>query len=112
MKLAGLVLKVAYFTPETGKLVAERDLGAALSYFRTHWREFAPRPWAEKSIAPEVTTAKLNAVLRAWARQRGEEWTGDAVAKYNAPRLRYYPDSEVAHGFPTTTELVAQYPCV
>lgn len=105
-------VRKAYFTPQTGRLVAERDLGAALAYFRVHWREFAPRHWAEKNIAPAVTTAKLNAVLQASARQRGEEWTSDAVAKCNAPRLRYYPDAEVAHGFPTMTELAAQYPRV
>jgi glycosyltransferase involved in cell wall biosynthesis len=96
-----------YFTPETGRLVAEHEFAAALSYFRAHWHEFAPHAWAHRNIAPDVTTAKLNALLRTWAREDGEEWTSNTVAK--CTRLRYYPGPEVARGFPTILELVARY---
>jgi glycosyltransferase involved in cell wall biosynthesis len=96
-----------YFTPETGRLVAEHEFAAALSYFRTHWREFAPHSWAQRNIAPEVTTARLNAVLRTWAQEDGEEWTSDAVAK--CTRLRYYPGPEVARALPTIKDILAQY---
>jgi hypothetical protein len=104
-------IRKLYITPTTGRLVAERDFGLALTHFRTHWREYAPRPWAEKSIGAEVTLAKLNALLREWALARGEDWSVDAVGKYNAPRLRYYPDAAVGRGFPTMTELITRYPC-
>jgi hypothetical protein len=54
----------AYFKPETGRLVADHELPAALAHFRDRWREYAPHGWAQANIAPEVTRAKLNDAMR------------------------------------------------
>ena len=90
----------AYFTPKTGRLVEECELPAALLEFRKSWQEFAPRLWALRNIAPELTTAKLNRVLKELAEARQEPWTRDIVAKCNCPELLYYPDQSAGSGMP------------
>jgi glycosyltransferase involved in cell wall biosynthesis len=99
-----------HFTPQTGRLVAESELGAALAHFRECWGAYAPRAWALAHIAPTVTTARLNAALQELARERGEPWTRDIVAKCNCPRLRYYTNAEAGRGLPTMEDLLARYP--
>jgi glycosyltransferase involved in cell wall biosynthesis len=103
-------IPTTHFVPQTGRLIDEHELPNALRYFRDHWKEFDPRPWALANIAPEASTAKLNLVLKELAIQRGEPWTQDIVAKCNAPDVRYYPDERVAEGFCTANELMACFP--
>jgi glycosyltransferase involved in cell wall biosynthesis len=98
-----------YFTPQTGKLIEEKELGSALLYFREHWMDFNPRSWALTHIAPEVTTAKLNALLKTLALQRGEEWTRDIVATCHAPEVQYYPDETVGTALPSLADIIVQY---
>jgi len=102
-------IPITYFTPQTGLLIAKDELPDALLYFRDHWAEFDPRPWALANIAPEVTTARLNLVLSRLAQQRNEPWTKDIVCKTNRPEMRYYPDESGGSGFATMEDLVAQY---
>ncbi len=102
-------IPIDHFTPRTGRLIAQHDLPGALLYFREHWEQFDPRPWALANIAPEVTTARLNLVLRQLAQQRDEPWTQDIACKTNRPELRYYPDESNGRGFATIEDLVAQY---
>jgi glycosyltransferase involved in cell wall biosynthesis len=102
-------IPITHFTPQTGRLIAEHDLPGALLYFREHWAQFDPRPWALANIAPEVTTARLNLLLRQLAQQRHEPWTQDIACKTNGPELLYYPDESEGHGFATIDDLVAQY---
>jgi glycosyltransferase involved in cell wall biosynthesis len=98
-----------YFTPQTGKLIKENNLKSELLYFRNHWTDFNPRAWAEANITPEITTAKLNQLLKRLAYQRGEEWTQDLVAKCNCPKLAYYPDESVGRGLPSIGDILRQY---
>ncbi len=98
-----------YFTPQTGKLIEEKDLKSALLYFREHWTAFNPRAWAEVHISPEMTTAKLNQLLKHLAYQRGEEWTQDLVAKCNCPNLMYSPNEMVGREIPSYEEILRQY---
>jgi glycosyltransferase involved in cell wall biosynthesis len=102
-------LQKDYFTPQTGKLVAEKDLAAELLFFRDHWSEFDPRPWAEEHIAPDLTAAKLNKLVKSLAHQRGEEWTRDLVALWNDLELKYYPDEQAGRGLPSMGEILTQY---
>jgi hypothetical protein len=102
-------IPLTHFTPRTGRLIAEHELPGALLYFREHWAEFDPRPWALANIAPEVTTARLNLVLSRFAQERHEPWTQDIVGKCNRPGLYYYPDESDGHGFATIEELMARY---
>ena len=98
-----------YFNPQTGKLIKEKDLKTELLYFREHWTDFNPRAWAEANIAPEITTAKFNELLKPLANQRGEEWTQDIVAKCNAPNFEYYPDASVSREMPTYEDILVRY---
>ncbi len=105
-----LGLPKTHFTPQTGRLIEENELADALLYFRQHGSEFEPRSWAVEHIAPEVTTAKLNHVLKQLAVERNEPWTRDIVAKCNRPNARYYPDDRVGQGLPGMRDLIAQFP--
>jgi glycosyltransferase involved in cell wall biosynthesis len=98
-----------YFTRQTGRLIKEKNLRSELLYFREHWNEFNPRPWAEANITPEIATVKLNALLKNLAHQRGEEWTKNVVAKCNAPNLEYYPEGSVGRGMPSYEDILGQY---
>jgi glycosyltransferase involved in cell wall biosynthesis len=98
-----------YFNSQTGKLIKEKDLKTELLYFRERWTDFNPRAWAEANIAPEITTAKFNELLKRLANQRGEEWTQDIVAKCNAPNFEYYPDASVGREMPTYEDILVRY---
>lgn len=102
-------IPIAHFTAQTGRLIAEDELPDTLLYFREHWKQFDPRPWAMANIRPEVTTARLNQVLKELARERGEPWTRDIVCKTNRPEMHYYPDENDRHGFATIEDLLARY---
>jgi glycosyltransferase involved in cell wall biosynthesis len=102
-------IPISHFTGQTGCLISEPELAGALIYFREHWERFDPRPWALANIAPEVTTARLNLVLRQLARERSEPWTQDIACKSNRPEMYYYPDESDGHGFATVDDLLARY---
>ncbi|NJN97120.1 MAG: glycosyltransferase [Anaerolineales bacterium] len=97
-----------YFTSQTGRLIDEKELTTALRFFRQHWVDFNPRPWAEANIAPQVTTAKLNQIIKDLALQRGEEWTTDMVAKCNRRNMFYFPEG-AGRGMPSMSEILQQY---
>jgi len=102
-------LQKDYFTPQTGRLIEEKELASELLHFHEHWHDFNPRPWAMANISPEVTTAKLNEMLKDLAIRRGEEWTRDLVAKCNSPNLEYYPDKSAGEGMPSMEEILVRY---
>ncbi|WP_031496975.1 glycosyltransferase [Bryobacter aggregatus] len=103
-------LSKMHFHPDTGRLIEESDLLENLLYFRSHWKDFNPRPWALANIAPVVTTAKLNTILKEMALARGEEWSSDIVPKCNVPNIRYYPVHESGAALPTGEELLQRFP--
>jgi len=96
------------FNAQTGKLVDEKDLASELLYFQKHWSEFQPRRWALDNITPEITTSKLNELLKDLAEKRGEEWTTDIVCKCNSPELKYYPDKNAGKGLPSMGDIMLQ----
>jgi len=97
------------FTPQTGRLIEEKELPSALQYFREHWRDSHPRAWALAHIGPEIATAKLNTALREAASRRGEEWTTDIVAVSNSPEVQYYPHEHLGKDLPSVAEILVQY---
>jgi glycosyltransferase involved in cell wall biosynthesis len=97
------------FNAQTGKLIDEKDLSSELLYFQKHWSEFRPRRWALENITPEITTSKLNRLLKDLAKKRGEEWTTDIVCKCNSPELKYYPDENAGKGLPAMEDIILQY---
>ncbi len=78
-------------------------------YFREHWTDFNPRPWAEANIAPEITTAKLNQLLKELSQKRHEEWSQDLAVKCNTPWSKYYPDEKAGNCLPSFEEILVQY---
>jgi glycosyltransferase involved in cell wall biosynthesis len=102
-------LPKSYFTRQTGRLVEERELARWLLYFRENWREFEPAAWARAHITPELTTARLETLLKTLALRRGETWTHGIAAKYNGPDLRYYPDREAAANLPSMADVIARH---
>ncbi len=102
-------VRTEHIVPQTGRLFDLPSLANELLYFRDHWEEFAPRPWALTHIAPQVSAARLNEVLRGLALREGEPWTVDIVAKANRPGVGYYPSAEEGRGLPTIDGIVRQY---
>lgn len=97
-----------YLNEATGRVVPERDLAQTLAWFREHWRQFTPRQWATAHLAPEVTTAALNAALRRQAALGREPWTTDCVPKLNRPEVTYLRPADASH-LPTTRQVLAEY---
>ena len=102
-------VRTEHIVPETGRLFDLPSLASELFYFRDHWEEFAPRPWALDHIAPAVSAARLNEVLRGLALREGEPWTVDIVAKANRPGVGYYPGPEEGRGLPSIDGIVREY---
>jgi glycosyltransferase involved in cell wall biosynthesis len=103
-------IRTEYIVPETGRLFDVAALAGELQWFRDHWEEYEPRRWALEHIAPEVSAARLNDVLRQLALRQGEPWTVDIVAKTNQPGQRYYPNAEAGRELPSAESIVRQYP--
>jgi glycosyltransferase involved in cell wall biosynthesis len=85
-----------YINSMTGMLIDEKDLPSAISHFRNNWHTYRPYEWAAENIAPEVTTVKLNNMLKDIALSNNERWTSDIMVKVNAPELFYYHDMNEA----------------
>lgn len=78
-------VRTEHFVPETGRLIERDALAAELLYFRDHWGQFNPRPWALSHISPEISTQRLNEFLKLRSLKRGEPWTKNIVMKCNRP---------------------------
>lgn len=74
----------------TGLLVPDSGLEEALCWFNQHWMQFSSAAWVRSNIAPEVTTSKLNRVIKDVVLADGGEWSVDIVPKTNSPELGYY----------------------
>ncbi len=102
-------VRTEHFRPETGRLIERSYLAQELLFFREHWREFNPRPWALANISPEISTQRLNAFLRERSVIRGERWTADLLMKCNRPSLCYYSPETLPVDFPTMPELLDEF---
>jgi len=102
-------VRIEHFQPETGRLIERSSLVQELLYFREHWSEFNPRPWAMAHITPEISTRRLNELLKLLSLKRGEPWTQDIVTSCNRPLLRYYPDDDAGRGLPTMEDILRQF---
>jgi glycosyltransferase involved in cell wall biosynthesis len=73
----------------TGVFVEDSALADALVSVCDAPERFDPRAYAEAAIGYGNATRALNDALRSLAGRAGRPWTRDAVAKKNAPNLRY-----------------------
>jgi len=63
----------------------------------------------QDNIAPEITTTKLNQLLKELSHKRQEEWRQDLAVKCNTPWSQYYPDDKAGNGLPSFEEILVQY---
>jgi glycosyltransferase involved in cell wall biosynthesis len=91
----GIVLKnnlgvnKSYINAQTGRLIEEKELAATLQWFRSEYKRFHPRAWAEANISCRVTTRKLEEVLKEISRKLGEPWTRPLAVRI---KLGYYQE--------------------
>lgn len=79
-----------YINDETGMLVEERDLPAALLMFSREFARYSPRQWVIDNISCHRTTQKINATLMEIALRNGEQWTEDLRVKVNGDGCMRY----------------------
>jgi glycosyltransferase involved in cell wall biosynthesis len=87
----------AHVNAQTGAFATDDALPYVLVDVVDHRDRYDPAAYARATIGYANATRKLNDACRALAVARGLAWTRDAVAKRNAPNLRYV-DAGVAVG--------------
>lgn len=90
----------SYINDRTGILIDEADLLDELIRFKGTWSDYDTVKWAHENISPDVTTAKLNNILKGIAVADGEQWTVDVAVKVNSPEAHLmFPDKHVGLDF-------------
>lgn len=79
-----------YINEHTGKLITDSELAEALLWFRSHYRSLNPRKWALENISCQVSTRRLDGMLKEIARDSNEPWTRPLVPKVNRPEFEFY----------------------
>jgi glycosyltransferase involved in cell wall biosynthesis len=77
-----------FINETTGRLSSRRRLPFVLSEMIDNSARYAPRKWAIEHISAQITSAKLNTILREHCLQRGLPWTRDITPMC----WRYVPD--------------------
>ncbi|MCH2171067.1 glycosyltransferase [Myxococcota bacterium] len=78
----------------TGLRCQPNELAEALEWIRDQGYFFGPREWWQENASPEVSRAKLEAVLRECALAEGRPFTRGIELKTNDPNLAYVdPDA-------------------
>lgn len=79
--------------PETGLLVEEHDLEAAITGLLDTKTMLHPRAWALEHITCFKSSEGLNQILKEHALQSGRPWTKDIACRSNSPDSVYtYPE--------------------
>jgi glycosyltransferase involved in cell wall biosynthesis len=91
---------------ETGLLIREGELEAALLHLRDHFQDYHPREWALPQISPLVTTERLGAILRGLA--PAEPWTAGLAPKVNRPEVEHFHPEDAAR-LPTALEVLGSF---
>ena len=102
----GIVLKKnigvnkSYINGRTGVLIDDANLIDELIRFKCTWSDYDTVNWAHENISPDVTTAKLNNILKGIAVADGEQWTVDVAVKVNSPEAHLmFPSKHVSLDF-------------
>ncbi len=82
-------INLDHVNARTGLLADDEELAQAIVCVLEHPEQFDPRGWAMENAGYSNATAKINVALQEMCLRRGLPWTGDIVAKKNAPNLRY-----------------------
>jgi glycosyltransferase involved in cell wall biosynthesis len=98
----------SYVNYRTGRLVPEQEVVEALKHFRYSWQEYDPRAWAMANISPQVTTQKLETLLRQLSPDGQAESGGGLLVKVNSPEATYWDPGQAA-GIPSIDKVLAQF---
>ena len=81
---------------QNGLWADDEELPDAIERLTDHYQDFSPRDWALQNTGYDVSTRRLNKLLKALAEQNGEPWSRNIVPKTNRPHLRYATDDAQA----------------
>lgn len=98
----------AYVNDRTGRLVSEHEVVAALIHFRSNWQEYDPRAWAMANISPQVTTQKLESLLRTFSPPAHQDSEEHLLVKVNSPEATYW-DPQLAVTVPPIDAVLAPF---
>lgn len=87
----------SYINEYTGLLVVDSLLEDALVWISKNSSNFAPRDWVVQNISPEVTTAKLCAVIKNRLDGGMSFEPQDFLVKTNNPEVSYYNYPDLDH---------------
>jgi len=79
---------------ETGRFSTDEELHKTLCWVIENRNQFSPRNWALANTGANITSAKLNSVVKDMALAKGEPWTKDLAGKANRPNLDYLDEQE------------------
>jgi len=98
----------AYVNGQTGRLVSEQEVVDALLHFRRNWQDYDPRPWAMANISPQVTTQKLESLLRTLSPPAPQDFDEHLLVKVNSPEATYW-DPQLAGTVPPIDAILAPF---
>ena len=78
-----------FINDQTGMFLEESNLAHDLGAFLERSRQCQPRAWAAKNISCQVSTARLNDLLKSHALAHGQTWTRDLCLLGWRPNPRY-----------------------
>jgi glycosyltransferase involved in cell wall biosynthesis len=102
----------AYINENTGRLLRPGRIAEDLAALLRDAAGFQSREWAMENRSCHQTHAKLNAILRTHALQRGLPWTRDLVLPHWRPYPTFVHASDQQSMRPVYEELHARYPQV
>jgi glycosyltransferase involved in cell wall biosynthesis len=84
----------SYINDKTGVLIDRSELGHYLDWFRENYGKFQPRKWALENITCQISTARLEELLKRVAEESGQCWSRGIETKVNRPEFQFY-DSNI-----------------
>lgn len=100
---------MAFVNEQTGRLLRERHLAEDVMAFLRDAGGFRARDWALANIACQVTSGKLNNLLRERAQSLGEPWTQDITPLHHNPDPAYLDPADADRLAPAYAELRDEY---
>lgn len=67
----------AYINEQTGRILTPGGMARSLSEMIENSGEYKAREWASKNISAQISSTKLNTVLRGYSLSTGKPWTRD-----------------------------------
>lgn len=98
-----------FINSRTGVFLDETRMAQQIRAFLERYLDFSPRAWAVENISCQVSTAKLNTLLREQAARDGRPWTRDACTLGWRPDPCYVSEADARELAPAYNELYEQH---